>query len=57
MQLLARHGRAAAVGFIDPEEYYDPFEFLEELERRGSIAVECNEAPVQPDAESTRTRA
>jgi saccharopine dehydrogenase-like NADP-dependent oxidoreductase len=57
VQLLARHGRAAAVGFIDPEEYYDPFEFLEELERRGSIVVECNEAPVQPDAESTRTRA
>jgi lysine 6-dehydrogenase len=57
VQLFARHGRAAAVGFIDPEEYYDPFEFLEELERRGSIVVECNEAPVQPDAESTRTRA
>ena len=43
VQLLARHGRAAA-GFVDPEEYFDPLEFLAELERRESIVVECQEA-------------
>ena len=29
-QLLARHGRTEA-GFVDPEAYYDPDEFLAEL--------------------------
>jgi saccharopine dehydrogenase (NAD+, L-lysine-forming) len=37
--LLARHGRTA-VGFIDPEEYYEPFEFVAHLERRGGIEIE-----------------
>ena len=37
-QLLARHGRTRA-GFVDPEVYYDPHEFLEELERRGGVSV------------------
>jgi saccharopine dehydrogenase-like NADP-dependent oxidoreductase len=45
VQLLARHGRGAA-GFVDPEEYYDPLEFLAELERRKSIVVECDETPI-----------
>jgi saccharopine dehydrogenase-like NADP-dependent oxidoreductase len=40
--LLARHGRAAA-GFVDPEEYYEPVEFLAHLERRADIAIECEE--------------
>ena len=41
-QLLARHGRAA-VGFVDPEEYYKPVEFLTHLERRPGIAIESEE--------------
>jgi saccharopine dehydrogenase-like NADP-dependent oxidoreductase len=45
VQLLARHGRGAA-GFVDPEEYFDPLEFLAELERRESIVVECEETPI-----------
>jgi saccharopine dehydrogenase (NAD+, L-lysine-forming) len=44
-QLLARHGRTAT-GFVDPEEYYDPLEFLAELGRRRSIVVHCDETPV-----------
>lgn len=39
-QLLARHGGWSGGGFVDPEVYYDPYEFLDELERRGSVAVE-----------------
>lgn len=37
-QLLARHGRVTA-GFVDPERYYDPVEFLGELQRRDAVAV------------------
>lgn len=44
-QLLARHGRAAA-GFVDPEAYFDPAEFLAELERRGTVAVTRSETPI-----------
>jgi saccharopine dehydrogenase-like NADP-dependent oxidoreductase len=40
--LLARHGRTA-VGFIDPEEYYEPLEFIAHLEQRGGIEIECDE--------------
>jgi lysine 6-dehydrogenase len=42
-QLLARHGRTAT-GFVDPEAYYDPLEFLAELTRRNGIVVESEEA-------------
>jgi len=37
-QLLARHGRTHA-GFVDPEVYYDPHEFLVELARREGVSV------------------
>jgi saccharopine dehydrogenase-like NADP-dependent oxidoreductase len=37
-QLLARHGSRGG-GFIDPEAYFDPREFLGELSKRGTIAV------------------
>jgi saccharopine dehydrogenase (NAD+, L-lysine-forming) len=54
VQLLARHGRSTA-GFVDPEEYYDPLEFLAELERRDSIVVRHDETPVaRPTRERTR---
>lgn len=45
VQLLARHGRTMT-GFVDPEQYYDPFEFLDELRRRGGIDVEYEQAVV-----------
>ena len=34
-QLLGRHGRTRA-GFVDPEAYFDPDEFLAELGKRGT---------------------
>jgi saccharopine dehydrogenase (NAD+, L-lysine-forming) len=37
-QLLARHGSRGA-GFVDPEVYFDPREFLDELAERGTITV------------------
>jgi saccharopine dehydrogenase (NAD+, L-lysine-forming) len=54
-QLLVRHGRTSP-GFVDPEEYYDPLEFLAELERRNSIVVQCVETPIAGEARQ-RTRA
>jgi hypothetical protein len=43
-QLLARRGRTD-VGFVDPEVYYDPGEFLAVLARRGSVEVVWSDAP------------
>ncbi len=40
--LLARHGRTLT-GFVDPEEYYDPREFVAELGRRAGIAIARHE--------------
>ena len=44
-QLLAGH-RRDVVGFVDPEEYYDPLEFLAHLEQRGGINVQWTESVV-----------
>jgi saccharopine dehydrogenase-like NADP-dependent oxidoreductase len=46
--LLTRHGRTAT-GFVDPEEYYDPQEFLAELERRDGITIERQEVALEPE--------
>jgi saccharopine dehydrogenase-like NADP-dependent oxidoreductase len=43
--LLARRGRRA-VGFTDPEEYFDPDEYLEELQTRDGIHVDWSETSV-----------
>jgi saccharopine dehydrogenase (NAD+, L-lysine-forming) len=45
VQLLARHGRTHA-GFVDPEQYYDPSEFLAELARRGTVTVTWRDEPL-----------
>jgi len=45
VQLLGRHGRTRA-GFVDPEAYFDPDEFLAELARRGTIAVSWRDEPL-----------
>ncbi len=37
--LLGRHGRRK-IGFVYPEEYYDPSEFLQELKKLQSIKIE-----------------
>ena len=37
-QLLGRHGRTSP-GFVDPEAYFDPEEFLAELGERETVAV------------------
>jgi lysine 6-dehydrogenase len=52
-QLLARHGRIAT-GFVDPEEYYDPLEFLAELERRRAVVIDCDEIEIPAAHERTR---
>jgi lysine 6-dehydrogenase len=44
--LLGRHGRTSP-GFIDPEVYYDPYEFLEELTKRGTVSVTWEDAPLE----------
>jgi saccharopine dehydrogenase-like NADP-dependent oxidoreductase len=45
--LLARRGRVAT-GFVDPEEYYDPREFVTELDRRNAIKIERAEVALEP---------
>lgn len=37
-QLLARHGSEKA-GFVDPEVFYDPDEFIVELKKRGTLEL------------------
>ncbi len=49
-QLLGRHGRTEA-GFVDPEAYYEPDEFLAELARRGTVAVAVYERPLESQNE------
>ena len=44
-QLLARHG-GTRPGFVDPEEEFDPEEFLRELAGRGTIAVTWRDEPL-----------
>jgi saccharopine dehydrogenase-like NADP-dependent oxidoreductase len=44
--LLARQGRIAT-GFVDPEEYFDPGEFLAELGRRDGITIEREEVALE----------
>jgi saccharopine dehydrogenase-like NADP-dependent oxidoreductase len=44
-QLLGRHGRSRT-GFVDPEAYFDPDEFLAELAARGTIEVSWRDEPL-----------
>lgn len=44
-QLLGRHGPTEP-GFVDPEVYYDPGEYLAELARRRSVVVAVSERPL-----------
>jgi saccharopine dehydrogenase-like NADP-dependent oxidoreductase len=37
-QLMVRQGRTAT-GFVDPEMYFDPFEFIAELQGRGTLSL------------------
>lgn len=45
-QLLARHGRTT-VGFVDPEVYYDPHEFIAELKARGTLSLIARESVIE----------
>lgn len=38
-QLLAKHGTQETAGFVDPEIYYDPFEFIAELQDKGTLEL------------------
>jgi len=44
--LLARH-RRKITGIVDPEQFYDPKEFLRELDKRGTIKVEWVEEVIE----------
>lgn len=44
--LLARHGSKGRGGFIDPEAYFDPTEYIEELKLRAGVHLEWSESPV-----------
>ena len=44
--LLARHGGKDGVGFVDPEVYFDPSEYLAELQLRDGMRVEWAESGV-----------
>jgi saccharopine dehydrogenase-like NADP-dependent oxidoreductase len=45
-QLLGRHGTIEP-GFVDPEVYYEPSEFLGELARRGTVSLDVSERPIE----------
>jgi saccharopine dehydrogenase-like NADP-dependent oxidoreductase len=45
-QLLGRGGRTSP-GFVDPEVYYEPAEFLEELGKRGTVSVTWTDARLE----------
>ena len=45
-QLLAKHGTKQTVGFVDPEVYYDPFEFIDVLRGRGTLELSWHDSEV-----------
>lgn len=45
-QLLAKHGAGQRSGFIDPEVYYDPYEFIAELQKRGTLRLSWTDSDV-----------
>lgn len=51
-QLLARHGCAEA-GFVDPEAYFDPAEFIDELKGR-ALTLTWREEPIAADEAQER---
>lgn len=48
-QLLARHGTQGRVGFVDPEVYFDPFEFIAELQGKGTLELTWVDSEMQVD--------
>jgi len=47
VQLLGRHG-SRGTGFVDPEVYFDPQEFLGELASRGTVTVTWRDEELDP---------
>ncbi|QIX26944.1 hypothetical protein ncot_10265 [Nocardioides sp. JQ2195] len=44
--LLAKHGSGPGKGFVDPEVYYDPNEFIAELRKRGTLELTWTDSEV-----------
>jgi saccharopine dehydrogenase-like NADP-dependent oxidoreductase len=55
-ELLVRHGVKEA-GFVDPEVYFDPDEFIAELRSRGSLTLSWRETPIEGGVLERVTRA
>ena len=53
VQALARHG-VAEPGFVDPEVYFDPAEFIDELKGRGTLTLIWREEPIADDGAHER---
>lgn len=49
-ELLAQHGSSADVGFVDPEVYYDPDEFIARLRDRGTLSLSWADTEVSTEA-------
>lgn len=48
-QLLAKHGTGEHTGFVDPEVYYDPEEFIVELRKRGTLELTWADTEISAD--------
>lgn len=48
--LLAKHGSGPHSGFVDPEVYYDPHEFIVELRKRGTLELTWADTEVSAEA-------
>ncbi|WP_186526391.1 saccharopine dehydrogenase family protein [Leekyejoonella antrihumi] len=48
--LLAKHGSGQQLGFVDPEVYYDPDEFIAELQKRGTLELTWSDIEVSTEA-------
>lgn len=59
VRLLARHGRTRGVGFVDPERYFDPQEYLPEIEAIPGLSLSWSDtelaAPVDQRAKQPQT--
>ncbi|WP_180279731.1 saccharopine dehydrogenase family protein [Rhodococcus qingshengii] len=49
-QLLAKHGSGPRRGFVDPEVYYDPAEFIAQLQKRGTLELTWSDTEVSVEA-------
>jgi len=54
VRLLARHGTGPGVGFVDPERYFDPHEYVPEIQRIPDVHLSWNDTAL-PAGRRART--